>query len=151
MILTPHLLVGAAIGSKVHSWWAVIILSIASHYILDAIPHFEYRVRFLKNKTFNRDLAVDSLKLGADFAVGFFTVFYLGANSINFQNMALGMAAAVLPDFLQFLYFMTKTEVGAFFQKIHSYFHFDKKNLYAWHGVFTIIVTITSVFTLLIK
>ena len=42
MIITPHLLLGAAIGSKFKQWPVIVVVSIISHFILDRIPHWDY-------------------------------------------------------------------------------------------------------------
>jgi len=149
MILTPHLLVGAAIGSKIHSWPEIAALAIVSHYLLDAIPHPEYKLRFLKAETTNRENAVDLLKLGVDFASGFFFVAFVGIKSLNFPYMMFGMAMAVLPDFFQLLYRLYKNRALEIFQKIHDYFHFEKKMAFAWRGIFTIIISLTSALAIL--
>lgn len=44
MILTPHIVVGAAIGAKTHNLGLIVILGILSHLILDRIPHWDYPV-----------------------------------------------------------------------------------------------------------
>jgi len=154
MIITPHLLVGAAIGSKIHSWWAVAILSFASHYILDAIPHPAYQLNFLKTKTFGKKTAADILKLGVDFFSGFLFIFLVAEKTASFSYIALGMFMAILPDFLQVLYRFYKNRFLEPFQIIHDYFHFDKTKNFAWQSavtVFTIFVAITSIITILIK
>ena len=55
MIITPHLLIGAAIGAKTHNLGLIVILGILSHLILDKIPHWDYGektiVKFRENKS----------------------------------------------------------------------------------------------------
>jgi len=149
MILTPHLLVGAAIGSKIHSWPEIAALAIASHYLFDAIPHPQYKVRFLKSKFSRKEVVIDLFKIAVDFASGFFFVAFVGIKSLNFPYMMFGMAMAVLPDFFQLLYRLYKNRALEIFQKIHDYFHFEKKMVFAWHGIFTIIVSLTSALAIL--
>jgi len=154
MIITPHLLAGAAIGSRIHNWWAVAILSFASHYVLDAIPHPAYQINFLKNKTLGKVTAADILKLGADFCSGFLFIFLVAEKTTSFLYMAFGMFIAILPDFLQVLYHFYKNRFLEPFQMIHDYFHFDKAEKITWQSavtIFTIFITITSIITILIK
>lgn len=55
MVITPHLLIGAAIGAKIKNFGWIIILGIISHFILDKIPHWDYGektiVKFRENKS----------------------------------------------------------------------------------------------------
>jgi len=169
MILTPHLLVGAAIGSKIYSWPEIAALAIASHYLLDAIPHPQYKVRFLKSKSSRKEVIIDLFKIAVDFASGFFFVFFVGIKSLNFPYMMVGMAMAVLPDFLQFLYYLQKNKLLEIFTQAHDYFAFEKNQIFAWQNALapakervgeqgrasviwalTIAVTITSAIAILI-
>jgi len=134
MILTSHLLAGAAIGSRVHDWWAVAALSMASHYLLDAIPHSQYKVRFLKSKSSRKEVIIDLFKIAVDFASGFFFVAFIGIKSLNFPYMMFGMAMAVLPDFLQFLYYFQKNKLLEIFTQVHDYFAFEKNQIFAWQN-----------------
>lgn len=58
-----HALTGAIIGLGIPSDVAAIVLSIGSHYVLDAIPHFDMPdkdKKFLKSRAFKISLAVDA-------------------------------------------------------------------------------------------
>lgn len=41
MLATPHILVGAAVASKVRQPWLAMSLAIGSHFVLDFIPHLD--------------------------------------------------------------------------------------------------------------
>lgn len=41
MDLTPHMVVGAALGARVRRPAAALALAFASHFVLDAVPHFD--------------------------------------------------------------------------------------------------------------
>ncbi len=110
MVLTPHLLVGAALGSRIKNYWAVFVLAILSHLILDAIPHWEYTSRLAGVSTYEFWLVV--AKSFLDLLVGAAIVFWLARSSPAWRQMALGALAALLPDGLLFLYF--------FFQRFFS-------------------------------
>ena len=64
MIITPHMLVGAAIGARVRNIWLVFILAWLSHYLLDFLPHWDYLDAI--------DIANPDhlLKMGLDFIIG---------------------------------------------------------------------------------
>lgn len=39
MLTTPHLLVGAAIGAQFNNPYIVVPAAVASHFVLDSVPH----------------------------------------------------------------------------------------------------------------
>ena len=42
MIITPHMLVGAAIGSQSPNLWIAFCLGVVSHFLIDILPHWDY-------------------------------------------------------------------------------------------------------------
>jgi len=103
MIVIPHLLTGAAIGGRTRKIWPVFILAVISHYLLDALPHWEYVPNFeavLQPMNF--------LKVILDFALavlilGFVLRFFIKKRiSIKAKTtIFIGAGAALLPDFLE--------------------------------------------------
>lgn len=94
MILTPHLLVGAALAAKIHPLALAAILALLSHYLLDAVPHWDYSTRAVIEKRWRNSLPV-FLKIFFDFLLGIFVIFMLA------KNVPLAFAGAffaVLPD-----------------------------------------------------
>ena len=65
MILTPHVLVGAAIAINVEPKPLGLVLAFLSHYILDAIPHWDYCVKNIQAKRWKESLP-DFTKVGLD-------------------------------------------------------------------------------------
>ncbi len=105
MILLPHILVGGAVGSKIDKisrLIGLIILALASHYLLDSLPHYEYQINALKNGL-NTDFAVAALKVFFDFSVGLAFLILMGRRQKNFYYILIGGLIAVLPDALIFL------------------------------------------------
>ncbi|TSC53869.1 MAG: hypothetical protein LiPW39_20 [Parcubacteria group bacterium LiPW_39] len=105
MVLTPHLLIGAAIGSKFEKTrWLVflIIASLFSHYLLDTIPHAEYNVDALADG-FNFNFAVAGLKVFWDLFIGLSAVFFLSQKKRNLYFILIGAIAAILPDVIIFM------------------------------------------------
>lgn len=137
MILTPHSLVGAVITNLLPEHPAIGFgLAMASHYMLDMIPHSDYTVdAFIDGdtktvKSIFRDLKAQLhfLIIGADFLTGIilcFCIFVRDEKSLILT--LLGLIAGVLPDFLQFLYLKWKRQPWIFTQKIHDYFHSQNK------------------------
>jgi hypothetical protein len=93
MLVTTHLLAGAAIGSLVSNLPLAIILAIVSHYSLDYLPHFDQGVFKHKIKKFYFWAAVD-------FAISGLTLFFL-LEYIGYSAQILLVAlAAILPDLI---------------------------------------------------
>ena len=112
MILTPHILIGAAIGAHLNSWLWVIILAVISHFLLDIIPHAEYPIK-------------DTPKVIMDFSLGFLLVVALNPGFL----VLLGAAFAIFPDFLTLFNIKAVT-------RLHRKTHFlRKKNFPFWGRV----------------
>ncbi len=124
MILIPHILVGAAIASKIPNIWGL-ILAFLSHFVLDAIPHFEYKIKGIQRLKKNRFLR-DVLKVELDFCLGvmIFTFVAVDLSPIRVIYGLLGVAAAVLPDGLMFFYYISGKRwfknLGEFHYFIHT-------------------------------
>lgn len=78
MILSTHAIVGAAIASFLPSHpTTAFVLGFASHFVLDAIPHWDYPIRSAAvdpkigaPMTFDRALLRDAVVIGSDGLVG---------------------------------------------------------------------------------
>jgi len=101
MILTPHMLIGAAIGA--HSPNAVIafILGLGSHYLLDSISHWDYigTLSDLK-KPSNRK------KIFFDLLISVFAIVLLLSFKPSINLLLIGAFAAVLPDGIELINFI---------------------------------------------
>ncbi len=92
MLVTTHLIAGAAIGSLVGSLPLSIILAIISHYSFDLMPHFDQGV-FKDKRKFYFWAAVDFIVGG----LALYLIFYL----IDYQiGVLLAALAAILPDLI---------------------------------------------------
>ena len=136
MLLTPHILLGAAIGSKISSPAAIFALSFASHYFLDALPHYEYKIPGLKGKVAdNKKIFIDFLKLAADFCFGAVLALFLVWNSPFRTGAVLGMLSALIPDALLFLYWRhPDSKFLKLFALPHRACHFLNNLSPAWLG-----------------
>lgn len=107
MIITPHLLLGAAIGAKIKHFGWIIVLGIVSHFILDKIPHWDYEVglkKFSKQKSY-KALFISFLKITIDGLIGLIIVFFIiwqkEITEIRYFSFVLvGILASLLPDFI---------------------------------------------------
>src|SRR4030042_3369309 len=102
MILTTHILTGAALGASAKNPYAIAGLSIVLHFLLDFFPHGDY----LNKKTRFREIWKGLL----DFFAGIFVVAAIVYFRQDFRNEALlvniltGVFFSLLPDFTTFLY-----------------------------------------------
>src|SRR5215813_5502703 len=89
MILSTHAIVGAAIASFLPSHpTAAFVLGFASHFVLDAIPHWDYPIRSAAvdpkigaPMTCDRALLRDAIVIGSDGLLGILGALLLFASS----------------------------------------------------------------------
>ncbi|MFH1129139.1 MAG: hypothetical protein V1686_00160 [Patescibacteria group bacterium] len=104
MVLLPHIIVGAVIGSKIDSFGLVALLAIIFHFILDQIPHWDYltyqdAVDFKKNKKIKIILKT-SIDVIAGLIVFFVCVFNHQLDFRQIMLVVVGIFFSVLPDFI---------------------------------------------------
>jgi hypothetical protein len=123
MVLTTHALVGAVIGKNIQNPWIIIILSLAFHYILDAVRHGEYV------ETFDSKVAFKNTwwKVAVDFAVGLaiilFVIYFNNFDAITVRNIFIGMFFSMFPDSLTLIYWKTHWKFFEKLYKFHSWCH----------------------------
>jgi len=120
MLTTPHLLVGAAIGSQFHNPMLVAPISAASHFFLDGIPHLGgfIEVEDLEKKEV-------AFVLG-DVALGLGLLFFLTNNNPAAELIWLGAFCAVLPDFHHTFQVLFGPDKLKKYDKLHKKFHYKK-------------------------
>ena len=127
MILTSHILVGAAIGSKLGNPFLVAILAFGSHFVLDFLPHFEeYSIKNLKKKKIDMRFLKDFSKVIIDLSVGFLIVIFLSYNNDNLTNILIGAFFGALPDGISFIGFFLKNKILLPLKRIHERVHIFK-------------------------
>ncbi len=135
MILSTHAVVGTAIAKVVPMNPLLgFALAFLSHFAMDAIPHWEYRIlsydrnpkNYLKsNIRIDKTFAFDLGRTGLDLSIGMLfslLLFPPSPDSPILINM-LGIAGGVLPDFLQLVYYKTKVQPFTSLQKFHVDIH----------------------------
>ena len=136
MILAPHIIVGAIIGAKIKKPFLVIILAFLSHFVLDAIPHWDYSITLLN--------------VIIDVPIGLLIVF-LAVRSKNMFNknylpyIALGIFASLLPDALWWISSLTNSRIlDIYTQSIHHKIHYlpQKEGVLTFLGLSTQIVIV---------
>jgi hypothetical protein len=135
MTLTTHAIVGAALASFLSSSpLAAAAVAFASHFALDAIPHWDYPIRSASVQSdntgalnYDRALLRDFLVIGLDAVVGTVIGVLRFASPSTFWVVLLGAALAILPDPLQFLYGRFPREPLRSLQRFHVWIHTEQR------------------------
>jgi len=123
MILTPHLLVGAMLASLVDNLALAAVLALFSHYLLDAIPHYDYSVKNIKEKNWQQSLP-ELLKIALDFSIGIVLILFL---TKNLSKTITVVSFAALPDIITFFKIILPPN------KILNAHHYIHNNISHWH------------------
>lgn len=139
MTLAPHGILGAFVAAKVSQATHPalgLILAFLSHFLLDAIPHWDYLISSLKKARFlsakelvkNYDFWRDILSITLDLLICLIAVIILFENLPQFPIALAGAFTAILPDLLQFLHWLfPSSHLLQLFKKFHHQFHASKK------------------------
>ncbi len=101
MTATAHALVGAAIASHGSNPLVSGTLIVSSHFILDAIPHWDFGTDWRKRpKTITGALAI------VDTAVGFLTAIVLFSHSLSSVHIVTAVSLALIPDWIEAPWYM---------------------------------------------
>ena len=137
MILTTHAITGAAVASlnptrPISGFFAGVVL----HFILDAIPHWEYRIHsdsinpgIGSTFVFDRDLFGDVLRIGSDMSLGIILSLALFYSPQSAFAVLAGALGGVTPDALQFVYGRVRRGPIVYLQKFHEWIHSPYKKL----------------------
>lgn len=150
MILTPHILAGAAIISQTPSLALGAVLAYLSHYLLDTVGHAEYEIRPLKYlKTSDFRLAMlPLLKILTELLFSFSLLVYL-ALKFNYP-LWLVLAGGLLgagADAITFIRITLPIKIRLLDleRRFHRFVHYDRTKKYApiW-GYATQLLVITT-------
>lgn len=161
MILAPHIIISGILGSQTGSYFLAAVLGLASHYALDAIPHWDYlpgefekKARhekgFIKSKLFWKEIA----KIALDMIIGFVLLFIfidLDKNA-NVGPAIISAIFGILPDPLSLLYWVTKWKFIKWNIDLQSFSHYlfsSKTKPRFWPGIATQTATIGIVLLIL--
>jgi hypothetical protein len=131
MILSTHAIVGGSVASLFPTHpFAAIVAGFASHFVIDAIPHWDCPLRSIslgpraRNRLTLRGPRLRDLALIAfDGCAGLALAVGLFATPATTLIIALGALAAILPDPLQFVYTLYPGEPLKSLQRFHGWMH----------------------------
>jgi hypothetical protein len=135
MTLATHAVVGAAIASSMPNHPVTgFALAFASHFVLDAIPHWDYPLashttstanRMNEDMIINKSFFIDLTKIGFDMLCGilFSLLLFTLHGPHLFWIPMIGVLGAVLPDALQFIYWKWRHQPLIALQKFHLWIH----------------------------
>lgn len=113
MLELPHTIVGAAIAAKVGNPALALPLALASHFIVDALPHWNPHLnRELKEhgRVTSRTTAFVAIDVVGSLIAGFTIASTVLPNITHFWVVILGAFLAVLPDVVEAPYFFLRKE-----------------------------------------
>lgn len=127
MILSAHFLVGTAIATKVQNPALGVLSAFFSHYIFDLLPVWEYDIKYLWNRQWNKS-AGNFLKIFLDISFGMLVVLFF-SNDILLTSI-IGLFA-MLPDGLSLLFIIfPNVKLLNNLYKFHKKFNwFKEKNI----------------------
>src|SRR3989344_6452361 len=168
MILTSHIIVGGLLAGQLSTYGGSITgmsnyffqaaISLASHYLLDMVPHWEYPIGEFKRISETRELQLakktfwfDLAKVGADALIGFSILFLSGYFlEIGWKSLIIGGIFGILPDSLSFLSWFSPSGVLQTHNKFHQSIH-TKLKPGPLAGAITQIIAIAIIFALFAK
>lgn len=145
-MLATHAVAGAAAALIVRSNPILgFFVACASHFLLDAIPHWDYPIRSLEHDpktlrgiriSFDRLFVKDFFRAGVDASIGAALSFAIirPADGYTALIASLGIIGGMIPDFLQLVYYALKREPFISIQRFHSWTHSDIR-LYGTHNI----------------
>jgi len=150
MILSVHLIAGAALGAKVHNLWLLFLASLVLHFIVDALPHWEYSTDEIE-KPSKKNFLIFAAKVSTDLLFGLFIVFFFFRQSPYFFHSLFGAFVSLLPDGFLFLAmilpkrFKRLTGLLKKINAFHYLVHFKKNKKFPIWGITTEIALITAI------
>lgn len=139
MVLATHIVVGSAVASLMPNHPFVgFTMAFVSHFLLDAIPHWDYKLKSGvssdKNPldadiAINRHFIRDLFCIGADILIGIVIAIFVlgGTQKLSAPTIVAGALGGLLPDVLQFVYMKIRREPLISLQKFHLWIHSKKR------------------------
>ena len=148
MIAIAHFLFGALIGKSLDNLLLISLLAFISHFLLDAIPHFDQgSFKHRREDLTARDWGFIVLDVLIGFALALFIAF-----KFSFWQVAFGAFFAVLPDLINHGAWKFKLLRKPFFKQfhdLHDKIGFKLTPEFLWLGILLEGVVIATILALL--
>jgi hypothetical protein len=138
MTLATHIVAGAVAAKFIsnHPVEAFVVGAV-SHYLLDTIPHWDYKINSFvapdenkpleKKVRFDKGIFLDIGKVVLDVFIGFALIFvlnfFVSENPLNIWLLFAAAIGGAAPDFAQFLYGLWKVWPLKKIQDLHNWVH----------------------------
>lgn len=141
MILSSHIIVAAAATAPLvitpispANTALIFLTALASHYLLDLIPHWDYKLSSITNYPKDKETVIfkkellwkDLWKVSSDGLLGLVIALWILNLSFSFEQVFLLLIivlGAILTDILEIIYAATKKSFLASFHKFHHICH----------------------------
>ncbi len=154
MLITTHAAVGFTIGALVSDPYIAIPLALASHYLLDGLPHFEVSTfrkpgeKKLKPKNLFELIFVLT---DAGLAFAFLAFFHIYFSPSAFWGVIAGVAPDVLDNVFLWSPYLHRIPVFRELHSFHKNFHHTARNREVAVGVLTQILIIALCVLILLR
>lgn len=95
MIATTHIIIGSALGSNINTPWLALVAGMASHYLLDSIPHLDYGHLCKKPIPFSTWVSI-----GLDLTISLILIILFMSTPNHEPNLIWGAIGSILPDII---------------------------------------------------
>jgi hypothetical protein len=148
MVSLAHSFAGATIACAFPNPTIYIPLALLSHYILDAIPHYDLGSTI---KNYEKNKKTSLILAFIDVSIAFITIVIFGYLTHKNLNFYLGAFLGILPDIIDAPtnFFNKKYKLLIFFNKIHGKYHHNSKNVF--NGIFPQVIVIIIAILLMVK
>ena len=165
MILASHIIVSGLLGATTQNYFLAAAIGLVSHYILDAIPHWDFYLspkfyvkaeaedgKFIKEKFFWKEagkIVIDIL-----IGLGLLFIFLKNLSYINITAVFISVFFGILPDPLQLFYLMTKWRFIKWNFDLQEFVHYSihsKIDQKFWPGIIIQTIAVALVFLVLRK
>jgi hypothetical protein len=148
MLETPHVIVGAAIATKVLNPALAIPLALGSHFLLDKIPHWNPHL-FTETKKYGqpsqKSTFIALADVGAALGIGLFVASRYLDNPTMVVVILASCLASVAPDLVKWPYYFLKKR-GGILEKWVLFERSLQVDTTFWPGIFTQITVIVAAF-----
>lgn len=154
MLITPHVLVGAAIGTEFDHGYLVAPLAAASHFVLDFIPHWDLRIDLDHEDLERQDIVIVILDLVTSTCLLTLLLYH----NPNWELMLVGAISAAVPDVHHVIRVLSDPKrwerfarlgrIHTRYSKIHTKFNWDQDSRFIYGMLTQILVGLAAILTI---